>query len=138
MKKEDFKKLRKILNKTQREMAVLLGISKKTIESYEQGLRNIPPNVQRIVYFLVFKLNMTKSGKKKVCWQANKCSQEIRSNCVAWLAKEGYFCWFITGKVCAGEELRAESCCDSCFECDFFKTNLKEVLSPEQQKELGL
>jgi len=128
MQKTDFKKLRKILNKTQKEMASLLSISKKTVESYEQGLRNIPPNVQRIVYFLVFKFNMDKIDKKRNCWQAKKCTMPIRKNCVAYLAKEGFFCWFITGRVCA-VELTSETCCDSCFECDFFRESLDKILA---------
>jgi len=134
MQKEDFKKLRKILRKTQKEMAELLGVSKKTVESYEQGLRNIPPNVQRIVYFLLFKLTIKKADKKRKCWNAKKCAPPIRNNCVAWLAKEGYYCWFITGRVCAAEQPpHGEGCCDSCFECDFFKENLEKVMAEREK-----
>ena len=128
MRKEDFKKVRKILRKTQKEMAALLGLSRKTVESYEQGLRNIPGNIGRIVYFLLFKLNMDKIAKAELCWKKKKCPPKIRENCVAWLAKEGFFCWFITGRVCAAEKLLGESRSDSCFECSFFRENLKKVL----------
>ncbi len=127
MLKEDFKEVRKILKKTQKEMAALLGISRKTVESYEQGLRNIPGNMGRIVYFLLFKLNMGKIARGELCWKKKKCPLKIRENCIAWLAKEGFFCWFITGRVCALEKLLGESSSDSCFECSFFKENLKKV-----------
>jgi transcriptional regulator with XRE-family HTH domain len=128
MQKEDFKKLRKVLGKTQKDMAELLSVSKKTVESYEQGLRNIPPNVQRMIYFLVFKLNIDKVSKKKTCWNSKRCPPKIRENCVAWLAKEGFYCWFITGRVCSVEASNPSSCCDSCFECDFFRESLDQIM----------
>lgn len=131
MHKEDFKKIRNILKKTQKEMAVLLGVSKKAVESYEQGLRNIPSNSERLLYFLLFKLNMNKFGKKELCWQKKKCMPDIRKNCVAWLAREGFFCWFITGRVCEASKLLGDGCCDSCFDCDFFKEQLSKVCPPE-------
>lgn len=130
MKKEDFTKVRKTLNKTQKEMAALLGVSKKTVESYEQGLRNIPDNVRRLLYFLLFKLKMKKLDNATLCWDEKKCPEHARENCVAWLAKEGFFCWFITGKVCEAQRLLGEKAVPSCFQCDFFKDNLDKILTP--------
>lgn len=127
MQKEDFSKIRKKLDRTQKGMAELLGVSKKTVESYEQGLRNIPVNVERIVYFLLFKLNMDKFNEKELCWENEKCPAHIRENCVAWIAKEGFFCWFITGKVCAGEKLHSPHAKASCFNCSFFRKNLETL-----------
>lgn len=133
MQKNDFKKIRKILKKTQKEMASLLGVSKKAVESYEQGLRNIPPNSERLLYFLLFKLNMEQFGKKELCWQKKNCTPEIRKDCVAWLAREGFFCWFITGRVCEGTRasLSNGDCCESCFDCSFFKEQLSRVIPSE-------
>ena len=127
MQKQDFLKIRKKLNKTQKGMAELLGVSKKAVESYEQGLRNIPVNIERIVYFLLFKLNMEKFEENKLCWEDKECPPGIRENCVAWIAKEGFFCWFITGRVCAGEKLRSPQTKNSCFNCSFFRENLESV-----------
>lgn len=127
MQKEDFFKIRKKLHKTQKEIAELLGVSKKAVESYEQGLRNIPVNIERIVYFLLFKLNMEKFNEKRLCWVSKKCPPHIRESCVAWIAKEGFFCWFITGRVCAGEKLRSPETQNSCFNCSFFRENLAIV-----------
>jgi transcriptional regulator with XRE-family HTH domain len=127
MQKEKFYQIRKKLDKTQKEMASLLGISIKTVESYEQGLRNIPVNVERIVYFLLFKLNMEKLNGKEHCWGIKKCPPSTRENCIAWAAKEGFFCWFLTGKVCAHEHLISGNSTGSCFECSFFKGNLGKI-----------
>ncbi|MCP5103606.1 MAG: helix-turn-helix transcriptional regulator [bacterium] len=130
MGKHEFRKIRKKMNKTQKEMAGLLGVSKKAVESYEQGLRNIPPNVERIVYYLLFKLNMDKLGDVTFCWDKKDCPTDIREHCIGWIAKEGVFCWFITGKVCIGEKARADDkTIENCFQCSFFKENLEKVLS---------
>jgi DNA-binding XRE family transcriptional regulator len=129
MKKEKFSKLRKKLGKTQKEMATLLSVSKKTVESYEQGLRNIPSNVQRLLYFLVFKLNMHKFDNTKLCWVEKDCPPKIRENCVTWVANEGFFCWFMTGKVCETERLASGKTTGNCFNCSFFKSNLDKILS---------
>jgi DNA-binding transcriptional regulator YiaG len=127
MKKDEFSKIRKKLGKTQKEIAALLGVSVKTVESYEQGLRNIPMNIARLVYFLLFKLNMDKSNGKELCWDMNKCPAHIRANCVSWAAKEGFFCWFITGRVCAREKLVSPDSTNYCFDCSFFKKNLEKI-----------
>ncbi|MGD2086531.1 MAG: helix-turn-helix transcriptional regulator [Candidatus Aminicenantes bacterium] len=127
MQKEKFYQIRKRINKTQKEMAALLGVSIKTVESYEQGLRNIPVNVERIVYFLLFKLNMEKINGKENCWDVKKCPASTRENCIAWAAKEGFFCWFLTGKVCAHEKLISRETTSNCFGCSFFKDNLKKI-----------
>jgi transcriptional regulator with XRE-family HTH domain len=127
MKKDEFFKIREKLGKTQKEMAALLGVSNKTVESYEQGLRNIPANMARLVYFLLFKLNMDKFNGKELCWDMNKCPPHIRENCVSWAAKEGFFCWFITGNVCAREKLVSPHSTNNCFNCNFFKNNLEKI-----------
>jgi DNA-binding XRE family transcriptional regulator len=46
---EEFRYFRQKLQKSQREMAQLLGTSRKAIESYEQGWRNIPAHAERQV-----------------------------------------------------------------------------------------
>ena len=55
MDSKEFKKIRKRLNRTQKEIAPLLGVSQKAIHSYEQGWRNIPPHVERQMLFLLSK-----------------------------------------------------------------------------------
>jgi len=110
-------------------MAALLGVAKKTVESYEQGLRNVPANVERIIYFLLFKLSPDKIAENEnvLCWDKKNCPPHIRQNCVAWIAKEGFFCWFITGKVCGAEKLLSSKSNGSCFNCSFFKENLEKI-----------
>lgn len=127
MKKEEFVKIRKKIGKTQKETAMLLGISHKTVESYEQGFRNIPVNVERIIYYLLFKLNMDKLDNRQLCWHVKDCPADIRKNCIAWVAQEGFFCWFLTGKTCIRERLLSGGTSENCFSCSFFRENSKKI-----------
>jgi DNA-binding XRE family transcriptional regulator len=58
MNRNEFKKYRKRLNKTQKQMAELLGTSLKAIHSYEQGWRTVPVHVERQIFFLVSRLEL--------------------------------------------------------------------------------
>lgn len=114
MNSETFSRLRALLDRSQRELADILGVSLKTVESYEQGWRRVPANVERILYFLLFKLNEGALEKERPCWEATTCPDSSREHCVAYLAKEGRFCWFFTGKLCAASEPGGEASCRSC------------------------
>jgi transcriptional regulator with XRE-family HTH domain len=127
MKKEEFSSIRKSLKKTQRQIALLLGISHKTVESYEQGFRNVPVNIERILYYLLFKLNMNKLDVNELCWHKKDCPLSIRRHCVAWLANEGFFCWFLTGKTCVQERMLSKGESGNCFSCSFFLENLANI-----------
>ena len=101
MERAEFRKLRKKLNKTQAQMAQLLGVSLKAVHSYEQGWRRVPAAVERQMYFLTVKQN-SKYGKMKACWQIKKCSPEEKTKCPAWEFGAGDLCWFINGTICDG------------------------------------
>lgn len=102
MDKNEFKSLRQKLNKTQKQMAQLLGTSLKAIHSYEQGWRSVPPAVERQMYFLVSK-KKSKGKTGKLCWDIKKCSPELKNQCPAWEFKTGDLCWFINGTICDGD-----------------------------------
>ena len=101
MKKNEFKKYRHRLNKTQKQMAELLGTSLKAIHSYEQGWRTVPVHVERQVFFLLSKL-VQKDKKQKPCWLVKNCPPEQKRDCPAWEFRSGDLCWFINGTICEG------------------------------------
>ena len=101
MDKSEFKYFRKKLNKTQKQMAELLGTSLKAIHSYEQGWRTVPSHAERQIFFLVSRV-AKKSKATKACWVIKKCSREQRRSCPAWEFSSGDLCWFINGTVCEG------------------------------------
>ncbi|MFC1829539.1 helix-turn-helix domain-containing protein [Thermodesulfobacteriota bacterium] len=102
MDNKEFAYFRKKLNKTQKQMAQLLGTSLKAVHSYEQGWRSIPANVERQMFFLVANKRGARKGQKS-CWVINKCPVEKKKECPAWEFKAGKLCWFINGTICDGE-----------------------------------
>ena len=102
MEKTEFSKIRRYLNKTQGQMAQLLGVSLKAIQSFEQGWRKIPTHIERQALFLVA-MKKLPPIKAKPCWKTRKCSVETKRNCPAWEFQAGHLCWFINGTSCNGE-----------------------------------
>jgi len=124
MEKKEFSRIRGYLGKTQVQMAQLLGISLKAIQSFEQGWRKIPTHIERQALFL---LAMKKSPpqKAKPCWETQKCSREKRRNCPAWQFQAGHLCWFINGTICYGEMQESWlSKMKICRQCIVFKNML--------------
>ena len=67
MKDKKFSTFRKKLEKTQKQMAQLLGTSIKAIHSYEQGWRTIPVHVERQLYFLLTRKLCDKNSVQPCC-----------------------------------------------------------------------
>jgi DNA-binding XRE family transcriptional regulator len=97
----EFRRLRKRLEKTQKQMANLLGVSLKAVHSYEQGWRVVPPAVERQLFFLVSRLNQPIG--RKPCWQANDCPPARKAGCPAGEFNSGELCWFVNGTICRGQ-----------------------------------
>ena len=124
MNKRKLIELRMHLGKTQKQLAQLLSTSVKTIESYEQGLRNIPPSIERQILFLLA-MKQLKNNKKKVvlCWKQMKCPTERRNNCPAWEFQCGHLCWFINGTNCKSKPMKTwQSKMRICRQCKVFKS----------------
>lgn len=126
-----FKKIRARLNKTQKELAQLLGVSIKAIHSYEQGWRRIPHHVERQLLFLLSRVILKNDTAAERCWDIMKCSDKRLKNCPAWEFKAGDLCWFINGTTCSGKP--HDSWEDKMIECkackvfkNFFETE-KEI-----------
>jgi transcriptional regulator with XRE-family HTH domain len=101
MTSKELKRFRKRMNKTQKQIAQLLGISLKAIKSYEQGWRNIPAHVERQMFFLIAN-KRGKSEVRKPCWVIKKCPPKKKKECPAWEFKAGELCWLINGTICDG------------------------------------
>jgi len=97
--KEEFVEARTKLDKTQKEMSQLLGVSVKAIYSYEQGWRSIPTHVERQVFFLLSR-KRGNGGMAKSCWIIKKCPPKRRKECPAHEYNAGRFCWLVNGTIC--------------------------------------
>ena len=127
MDEKQFSDYRKKLNKTQKQMAQLLGVSIKAIHSYEQGWRSIPVHVERQLFFLLHRKFQKKNGRPP-CWSRRDCPKELREQCPAWEFGTGDLCWFINGTICDGvvhdswkEKMKL------CRSCDVFKEALAAI-----------
>jgi DNA-binding XRE family transcriptional regulator len=129
LEKTEFIQIRRYLGKTQKEMAQLLGISLKAVQSFEQGWRNIPVHVERQVLFLMGQKH-TANRKLPVCWEDMDCPEELREKCPAWEFNTPTLCWFINGTVCGGKvHANWREKMKQCRKCKVFRSQL-----PTQRK----
>jgi DNA-binding XRE family transcriptional regulator len=101
MKRKQFAEIRWHLGKTQSQMAQILGVSPKAVQSFEQGWRNIPVHVERQI-LLILALKNHDSQKDKPCWVTQRCPAKRMRDCPAWQFNAGHLCWFINGTICKG------------------------------------
>ncbi len=123
MDNEEFSSFRQKLEKTQKQMAELLGTSLKTVQSFEQGWRKVPVHIERQMLFL---LNMKKgkASDARPCWDIQNCSVEARQGCPAWEFNAGNLCWFINGTICVGKPQNSWSHkMKVCRKCEVFTKN---------------
>jgi uncharacterized protein YifE (UPF0438 family) len=122
MEKKQFSEIRRRLGKTQLQMAQLLSVSLKAIQSFEQGWRNIPVHAERQVLFLLASQKVPQK-KRKACWVIRKCHREIKQNCPAWEFQVGNLCWFINGTICQGKVQKSwQKKIKICRQCKVFQT----------------
>jgi hypothetical protein len=127
---------RKKLNRTQKEMAQLLGTSAKAVRSYEQGWRKVPGYVERQLLFLISQSQ--KPGKvSKPCWSIKKCATEQKKKCPAWEFRSGHLCWFINGTICCEGEVQRDwnEKMKKCRKCEVLKPLLNFEGRRSQQKD---
>ena len=97
MDQKQFSRARAKLGKTQKELAELLGLSLKAVQSYDQGWRSIPLHVERYLYFLL--VSKRNNGQPTIdCWERKYC--DCKEECPAWEFQAGQLCWFFSGTLC--------------------------------------
>jgi hypothetical protein len=121
--KEEFSLSRKKLGKTQKLLAELLGMSLKTIHSYEQGWRTIPTHIERQLYFLLINQRGRKDSLKP-CWEQKLCN--VKEQCPAWEFQSGHLCWFLCGTLCeCTHNVSQKEKLEICKSCNIFTELLK-------------
>ncbi len=128
MDSKDFSRLRHYLDKSQSQLAQLLCVSPKAIQSFEQGWRKIPAYISRQLLFLL-SLKTSLNENNKPCWEIKGCPVEWRENCSAWEFKAGHLCWFINGTFCQGQD---QKCWDKklevCWDCEVFLSMIPSLI----------
>ncbi len=103
----DLRAIRSLMGKSQSQMARLMGISTRAVQSYEQGWRGAPPAVQKHAMLLLY-LHRRRSGiPARPCWEVCECGEDVRRDCPAYLLQEGHLCWLATGNRLPGMKGRA-------------------------------
>jgi DNA-binding XRE family transcriptional regulator len=121
MNKKEFSRIRSRLGKTQQQMAQLLGVSNKAIQSFEQGWRKVPVHVERQSLLLAALKGSHVCGKSP-CWTLRKCPIKTRETCPAWEFKAGHLCWIINGTICHGSVQKSwAKKIELCRKCEVFK-----------------
>lgn len=121
MESQEFIQVRHNLVRTQNQIAGLLNISLKSVQSYEQGWRKIPASVEKQLMFLLFLKGDYNPGAK-LCWEIKSCPFEWRRKCLAWELRAGHFCWFINGTFCHGHfEATWKNKIEICCQCEVFQ-----------------
>jgi DNA-binding XRE family transcriptional regulator len=130
MDSKEFKYFREKLNKTQKQMAELLGTSLKAVHSYEQGWRSVPLHVERQILFLICRTKEDEA--RKPCWVIKECPSDRRKECPVWEFQAGKLCWFVSGSICEGKAQKNwQEKMKICRSCKVFKSlcNLKAPLT---------
>lgn len=121
MDSKELSRIRLLLGKTQYELARLLCVSSKAIQSYEQGWRQIPSYIERQT-LLLLSIKMSADRNIRPCWEIKNCPTEWRENCIVWGLKANYFCFFLNGTFCQGQLQESwDRKIQICRECEVYK-----------------
>jgi DNA-binding XRE family transcriptional regulator len=103
MDRRRFSEIRRNLDKSQSQLAKLLCISTKTVQSFEHGLRKIPPNIERQMLLLSSLKKASRDNAMAACWDIANCPTEWRESCIVWELQARHYCWFLSGTFCQGK-----------------------------------
>ena len=119
MNNEEFTRIRHHLGKSQSQIAQLLCVSPKAVQSFEQGWRRIPVYIERQLLILLSMKRGTQENLKP-CWEIKHCADSCRQACIIWEYKSRY-CWLISGTMCEGRvQKNWEQKIKMCRGCDVF------------------
>ena len=121
------RRIRDEMGLSQSELASLVGIGVRAIQSYEQKWREPSEMVKRtLILLLVAHRNGPKLSVMR-CWEQTGCSPRVCEKCVAYATRQGHLCWFLTGTICKGKRHRNwTEKMQVCLDCSF----LQRLLNP--------
>jgi hypothetical protein len=108
----DLKAVRTELGLSQTDLADLIGVSQRTVQSCEQGWRKPSPAAKR----------HGPDFSAYICWDTMECSDDERATCLVYQSRQGHLCWLLSGNICQGKRLRTwKEKKSMCMRCDFFQ-----------------
>ncbi|HEY3418086.1 MAG TPA: helix-turn-helix transcriptional regulator [Armatimonadota bacterium] len=123
----DVQAIRKELGISQTELASFLGVSPRTVQSYEQGWRTLSPAVEKSLLLLLVMYRRGAQLSEMACWEVKDCRPGLRERCLAYHARQGHMCWFLTGNQCGCQQLHDwVHKKEVCLSCPFFQQLFQE------------
>ncbi len=105
--------VRGALGLSQSQLARLLGVSPRAVQSYEQGWRTLPqPTATQLMTVLA--LHRDHPDQYTPCWSLTGCPAEKRARCAADKVGRGRFCWLLSGQACGGPKVTGPLLCIDC------------------------
>ncbi|NUM35365.1 MAG: helix-turn-helix domain-containing protein [Candidatus Brocadiae bacterium] len=122
MKKDEFSVIRQELNLSQKELANFLLVSIRAIQSYEQGWRAIPPDIERnLLLLLMHHRHGIKKPRLVHCHTIKNCSEEQKKHCTAYREFAHNLCWYLSGMNFQGKNtITWAEKIEKCRECEVF------------------
>jgi DNA-binding XRE family transcriptional regulator len=130
----DLAEIRKELGLSQPELAALLAVSPRTVQSCEQGWRKPSPALEKAALLLLLSARNGSELVQRRCWEMTGCPSDRRQKCMAYSSGQGHLCWFLTGTLCQGErQCSWRDKLSLCLGCSFFKLLQQGELPARQQ-----
>jgi len=127
MESKEFSQVRRYLDKTQNQLALLLCVSPKAIQSFEQGWRRIPTYIERQMLLLLSLKRLSSDAVITPCWEIKNCPNEWRENCIVWELQARHFCWFLNGTACQGRLQESyDKKLEICRKCEVYQSMLPQ------------
>ncbi|MGI5817074.1 MAG: helix-turn-helix domain-containing protein [Armatimonadota bacterium] len=126
----DVAAIREELGLTQSELADLLGVSPRMIQSCEQAWRQPSAALEKT---LLLHLIISRRGAalaETSCWEHVGCSEEARRECPVYRSRQGHLCWMLSGNMCCARRARVEDWEAKkrlCSGCAFFETLMADA-----------
>ena len=128
MEAKEFVRIRHYLGKTQKQLAQLLCISPKAVQSFEEGWRDISMHAERQLLTLL-SLKRVAEVSPRPCWETRNCPAEWRENCIVWEWKTRQFCWLINGTFCEGKFQDSwKKKIEICRQCEVFRSMIPSLI----------
>src|SRR5512141_3071684 len=115
------KAARRAMSLSQTQLATLLGVSPRTVQSCEQGWRKPSPALEKMLLLLRIEHERGSETGSIICWEHRNCSEATRYDCLVYRTRQGHLCWLLSGNICNGKRVRTwQEKKQQCGSCDFF------------------
>jgi DNA-binding XRE family transcriptional regulator len=104
---QDVRAIREELGVNQADLADMLGVSARTVQSCEQGWRRPSPALERSLLLLLIASRQGADFGRVRCWEINGCDAAAQERCVAHRTRQGHLCWFLSGNLCTGKPMHS-------------------------------